>query len=85
MASCDAFIASHDTTGLQDGAESLIKKHEDFDKAITAQEQSIDALNSFADGLINANHYDGPAIRDKRDQVIERWKQLKKELIEQRS
>ncbi len=72
MASREAFLASEDITGSLDGVEALIKKHEDFDKAINAQEQKINALNSFAEQLINADHYDGPAIGDKRDQVLER-------------
>ena len=72
MASREAFLASEDITGSLDGVEALIKKHEDFDKAISAQEQKINTLQSFADQLINADHYDGPFIADKRDQDIER-------------
>ncbi|XP_033642968.1 spectrin alpha chain, non-erythrocytic 1-like isoform X3 [Asterias rubens] len=85
MASREAFLASEDITGSLDGVEALIKKHEDFDKAISAQEQKINTLQSFADQLINADHYDGPFIADKRDQVIERWNSLKAALIDKRS
>ncbi|XP_022101019.1 spectrin alpha chain, non-erythrocytic 1-like isoform X4 [Acanthaster planci] len=85
MASREAFLASEDITGSLDGVEALIKKHEDFDKAISAQEQKINTLQSFADQLINADHYDSPFIAEKRDQVIERWNSLKAALIEKRS
>jgi len=55
-----------------DNVESLIKKHEDFDKAIGSQQEKISALENFADQLIKANHYDGADIGRKRDQVLDR-------------
>ena len=72
MAAREAFLASEGLTDTLDSVESLIKKHEDFDKAITLQEQKINAIESFAQQLINNDHYDGPAIGTKRDQVLER-------------
>lgn len=52
--------------------ESLIKKHEDFDKAIGSQQEKISALENFADQLIKASHYDANAIGNKRNQVLDR-------------
>ncbi|XP_014681189.1 PREDICTED: spectrin alpha chain, non-erythrocytic 1-like [Priapulus caudatus] len=87
MASREAFLKSDDVGGggTADSVEALIKKHEDFDKAINQQEEKIGALNTFAEQLIGAEHYDGPAIDDKRNQVLERWASLKQALIEKRS
>lgn len=72
MASREAFLKSDDVGGTADSVEALIKKHEDFDKAINQQEEKIGALNTFAEQLIGAEHYDAPAIDDKRNQVLER-------------
>ena len=72
MAAREAFLASEGLTDSLDSVESLIKKHEDFDKALSLQEQKINAIESFAQQLINNDHYDAPAIGTKRDQVLER-------------
>ncbi|XP_077987102.1 spectrin alpha chain, non-erythrocytic 1-like isoform X2 [Glandiceps talaboti] len=85
MASREAFLSSESVGDSLDGVESLIKKHEDFDKAINAQEEKIKALQSFADQLVAADHYDSPAINERRDQVLDRWGNLKEALIEKRS
>ncbi|XP_071500194.1 spectrin alpha chain, non-erythrocytic 1-like [Diadema antillarum] len=85
MAAREAFLASEGLTDSLDSVEALIKKHEDFDKAITLQEQKINAIESFAQQLINNDHYDSPAIGDKRDQILARWQSLKAALIEKRS
>lgn len=49
------------------------------------QQEKIQALQSFADLLINGEHYDSDAIHDKRDQVLDRWSKLKEALIDNRS
>uniref|UniRef100_A0A3Q2QEV3 Spectrin alpha, non-erythrocytic 1 n=1 Tax=Fundulus heteroclitus TaxID=8078 RepID=A0A3Q2QEV3_FUNHE len=54
MAAREAFLASDDKGDSLDSVEALIKKHEDFDKAINVQEEKIAALQSFADQLIGA-------------------------------
>ena len=71
MASREAFLAGDSVDG--DNVETLIKKHEDFDRAISSQEEKINSLHNFADQLISSSHYDGPAVADKRDQVLDRW------------
>ncbi|GMT03322.1 hypothetical protein PENTCL1PPCAC_25496, partial [Pristionchus entomophagus] len=83
MSAREAFLAQEDPTG--DNVESLIKKHEDFDKAITNQQEKMNALKSFANQLINNGHYDGPAVARKQDEIQRRWDQLKDALIEKRS
>ncbi|CAB3388976.1 Hypothetical predicted protein, partial [Cloeon dipterum] len=68
-----------------DNVEALIKKHEDFDKAIGAQEEKIAALQTLAEQLMAAEHYAAPAIDAKRKEVLGRWRHLKEALIEKRS
>lgn len=59
--------------GSGDTVDALIKKHEDFDRAINSQEEKIAALQTFADQLIVNDHYDGPGIEQKRQQVLDRY------------
>ncbi|CAL8322047.1 unnamed protein product [Lota lota] len=85
MAAREAFLASDDKGDSLDSVEALIKKHEDFDKAITVQEEKIAALQSFADQLIGADHYAKPEIFNRRNEVLDRWLRLKTQMIEKRS
>ncbi|XP_049884519.1 spectrin alpha chain isoform X2 [Pectinophora gossypiella] len=68
-----------------DNVEQLIKKHEDFDKAINAHEEKIAQLQTLADQLIASDHYAADPIDKKRKQVLDRWRHLKEALIEKRS
>ena len=43
------------------------------------------ALATFADQLVAAEHYAAPAIDNKKEQVLDRWRNLKEALIEKRS
>ncbi|XP_014341661.1 spectrin alpha chain, non-erythrocytic 1 isoform X9 [Latimeria chalumnae] len=85
MAAREAFLNSEDKGDSLDSVEALIKKHEDFDKAINVQEEKIAALQSFADQLIAADHYAKPDIANRRNEVLDRWRRLKAQMIEKRS
>ncbi|XP_043463580.1 spectrin alpha chain [Leptopilina heterotoma] len=85
MSAREAFLSSADTVDSSDNVEALIKKHEDFDKAINAHEEKIAALQTLADQLIAAEHYASKPIDDRRCQVLDRWRHLKDALIEKRS
>lgn len=85
MSSREAFLASEEVDSKGDNVEALIKKHEDFDKAINAHEEKIAALQTLADQLIAADHYAAQPIDDKRNKVLNRWRHLKEALIEKRS
>merc|ERR1712051_1033421 len=65
--------------------EAMIKKHEDFDKAIGNQEEKIDSLHTYADQLMSSEHYATSDIQAKREEVLARWEHLKEALIEKRS
>ena len=47
----------------------MIKKHEDFDKAIGNQEKKIEGLQTYADQLIVSEHYAASDIEDKKKEV----------------
>ncbi|XP_065169865.1 spectrin alpha chain isoform X2 [Atheta coriaria] len=85
MSDREAFLASEEVDSKGDNVEALIKKHEDFDKAINAHEEKIAALQSLADQLIADEHYGAQQIDDKRNQVLDRWRHLKEALIDKRS
>ncbi|KAF7280660.1 alpha spectrin isoform X1 [Rhynchophorus ferrugineus] len=85
MSDREAFLAADEVDSNGDNVEALIKKHEDFDKAINAHEEKIATLQSLAKELIGREHYASKAIDDKCNQVLERWHHLKDALIEKRS
>ncbi|XP_040260711.1 spectrin alpha chain, non-erythrocytic 1 isoform X4 [Bufo bufo] len=85
MAAREAFLNSEDKGDSLDSVEALIKKHEDFDKAINVQEEKIAALQAFADQLITADHYSKGDIASRRNEVLDRWRRLKAQMIEKRS
>lgn len=85
MSAREAFLNAEEVDSKGDNVEVLIKKHEDFDKAIHGHEEKIAALQVLADQLIAQQHYAGKMIDDKRNEVLERWRHLKEDLIEKRS
>ncbi|XP_037907780.1 spectrin alpha chain isoform X2 [Hermetia illucens] len=86
MSAREVFLHADEVDSKGEGnVEALIKKHEDFDKAINGHEEKIAALQVLADTLISQNHYASNLIDDKRKQVLERWRHLKEGLIEKRS
>lgn len=85
MANREAFINQSPAETTPDSVEGLIKKHEDFDKALAAQENKINNLTSNAEGLIASGHYASPEIRNKCQEVLDRWARLKDAMIDMRS
>ena len=58
MSSRESFLKADEVdSGEGDNVESMIKKHEDFDKAIGNQEEKIDSLRTYADQLMSSEHY----------------------------
>lgn len=49
--------------------EALIKKHEDFEKSLAAQEEKIKALDEFATKLIEGQHYAADDVAQRRAMV----------------
>merc|ERR1712079_289467 len=85
MTSREAFLQTDDEgDSKEDNVEAMIKKHEDFDKAIGNQEEKIDSLTTYADQLMSSEHYAHEAILSKKEEVLTRWANLKEALIEKR-
>lgn len=72
-------------SGSGDGVEAAIKRHEDFDRAINAQEEKIANLKDFAATLIQNEHYDRDSVQNRIDDVLQRWEKLRQALLEHRS
>ena len=60
---------NEDLGDSQDSVEALIKKHEDFEKSLAAQEEKIKALDEFASKLIENEHYASDDVAARRNAV----------------
>ena len=85
MTNRETFLNADDVDSKEEKIEMMIKKHEDFDKAIGNQEEKIEALQTFADQLVASEHYATPDIDGKKKEVLERWSHLKDALIQKRA
>nr|CAD7266031.1 unnamed protein product [Timema shepardi] len=72
MAKQEAFLANEDLGDSLDSVEALIKKHEDFEKSLAAQEEKIKALDEFATKLIEGQHYAADDVAHRRAMLLER-------------
>lgn len=72
MAKQEAFLANDDLGDSLDSVEALIKKHEDFDKSLAAQEDKIRALDEFAGKLIEGEHYAAEDVAQRKHMLLER-------------
>jgi spectrin alpha len=68
-----------------ESVESLMKKHEDFDRALGTQEDKIKAVVVQADNLLAQGHYDADGIDNRKSQVLDRWGSLKESLLTNRA
>jgi spectrin alpha len=76
MSKQEAFLANDDLGDSLDSVESLLKKHTDFEKSLTAQEEKVQALNEFATKLIEGPHYASEDVERRRQSLLERRRQL---------
>ncbi|CAG2257396.1 SPTA [Mytilus edulis] len=76
MTKQEAFLANRDLGDSLDNVEALIKKHEDFEKSLAAQEEKIKLLDDFATKLIQNEHYAHDDIASRRDQLLTRRNNL---------
>ncbi|XP_045697382.1 spectrin alpha chain, erythrocytic 1 [Phyllostomus hastatus] len=84
MVARENFLRSDDKGSLHN-LEALMKKRDDLDKAITAQEKKITELEHFAEQLIADDHYAKEEIATRLQRVLDRWKTLKAQLIGERT
>ena len=66
MTSRETFLQANDEGDSKEDSVDIIKKHEDFDKAIGNNEEKIESLQTYADQLIQSEHYAATDIKKKR-------------------
>lgn len=64
--------------------KALIKKHDNFEKTMSAQSNKVDELEAFATELIATKHYDNSAIQSKCQAVCARRDKLKENALVRR-
>ncbi|CAG2161762.1 unnamed protein product, partial [Oppiella nova] len=86
LSSKEAFLNNEDLGDSLAGVESLIRKHDNFEKTLTTQ-QRIEELGKFANDLVQTNHFDSENILTKcrsavarKDRLLESSKQRKNKL-----
>ncbi|XP_034523569.1 spectrin alpha chain, erythrocytic 1 [Ailuropoda melanoleuca] len=84
MLARENFLRSEGHSSL-DTLEALMKKRDDLDKALTAQENKIMELDRVAERLIADDHYAKEEIAARLQRVLIRWNALKQLLIDERT
>ena len=72
MAKQEAFLDNQDLGDSLDSVEAMMKKHEDFEKSLAAQEEKIKALDEFATKLIEGQHYAADDVSKAREALLDR-------------
>nr|CAD2153511.1 unnamed protein product [Meloidogyne enterolobii] len=80
----EAFLQNRDLGDSLDAVESLLKKHEDFEKSLAAQEEKIHALDEFATKLIEGGHYAADDVAARREKLLSRRRRLMELTAERR-
>ncbi|XP_019677904.3 spectrin alpha chain, erythrocytic 1 isoform X2 [Felis catus] len=80
MMARENFLRS-ERAGPLDSLEALMKKRDDLEKAINAQDKKITELGNVAERLIADDHYAKEEIAARLQRVLDRWKALKKLLV----
>lgn len=78
-------MANEDLGDSLDSVEALIKKHEDFEKSLAAQEEKIKALDEFATKLIEGQHYAADDVAQRREMLLERRSALQERSSQRRA
>lgn len=55
-----------------DGVEALLRKHNDYEKTLNAQEEKINSLDQFGQKLVLGNHYKSDVVATRREAVLQR-------------
>lgn len=87
----DATTSSHNTfleygeVGQNvDDVDALLKRHDEFESTLVAQDDRLNDFYDLADKLIGAGHYDSENINDRRDQVMQRRLAVKEKAQERK-
>ena len=77
LASKEAFLNNDDLGDSLSSVGLLLRKHEDFEKTLTAQMSRVEDLEKFALDILSDHHYDSQAITQRLQGVISRRDRLK--------
>ncbi|XP_034376138.1 spectrin alpha chain, erythrocytic 1 [Arvicanthis niloticus] len=80
MVARESSLRSDDRDHLN-SLQALMKKRDDLNKAITAQEGKIADLENVATRLIDNDHYAKEEIGARLQRILDRWKALKEQLL----
>lgn len=75
----EAYLANENLGDSLSSVESLVKKHENFEKSLLNQEEKLGQLKEYASKLLTDDHYESPAIITRRDAVFGRYSRLKQQ------
>lgn len=67
-----------------DEVESLLKKHENLEKLVIAQEEKIGALMELSENLGNHEHFATETMKERISTICERQNKLRKLLLQRR-
>uniref|UniRef100_A0A2H8TMG3 Spectrin beta chain, brain 4 n=1 Tax=Melanaphis sacchari TaxID=742174 RepID=A0A2H8TMG3_9HEMI len=68
----EVFLEYTDLGGSVDDVEALLKRHEDFENSLYAQDERLKTFCEMANKLISANHYDSNHVNKRKEAVLHR-------------
>lgn len=77
LATKEAFLNNDDLGESLSGVETLVRKHEEFEKMLASQLIRIEELERFAGEILKEEHSDGVVIRQRLNAVCARRDKLK--------
>lgn len=77
-------MASKETGDSLDSVENLIKKHEDFLKTLSAQEDKAKALDESATKLVGEKHYAATDVSSQQKSLSEKCKAVREQCLVRR-
>ena len=70
-------VSNNESNESLDTVQSLLKTQVNLEKSIAAYEENIKGLDQTANNLVEKKHYDTAVIKQRQDEVLEKWKKLK--------
>ncbi|KAI2810972.1 Spectrin alpha chain, non-erythrocytic 1 [Blomia tropicalis] len=78
MTKHETFLLNENLGDSLDSVEAMIKKHDDFEKSLITQSETVNNLDKFGAKLIEAQHYAKDDIEKRRQVLLERRSQILK-------
>ena len=76
MTKHETFLLNEDLGDSLDSVEALLKKHDDFEKTLATQSETVNNLDKFGERLIEAQHYAKEDIQERREVLLQRRSQI---------